>query len=89
LRTPASAFAGVLHRHPQIRRALALARKIVEEWSASGMAINLGKEWTDRLDRVAAHSANKKGSAEDCRHLAAFPKIVVLANLILNPPTNT
>lgn len=53
------------------------------------MPIDLGKEWTDRLDRVEAHSASKKVAVEDRRHLAAFPEIVVLANLILNPPTTT
>ncbi|MEV8548132.1 TniQ family protein [Streptomyces sp. NPDC051572] len=79
----------IARRHRQIGQALDLARKIVEEWSASGMPIDLGKEWTDRLDRVEAHSASKKISAEDRHHLAAFPEIVVLASLILNPPTAT
>ncbi|MFE9197493.1 TniQ family protein [Streptomyces albidoflavus] len=74
-------------RHRKIRQALDLARKIVGEWSASGMPIDLGKEWTDRLDRIEAHSASKKVSVEDRHHLAAFPEIAVLATLILNPPT--
>jgi hypothetical protein len=53
------------------------------------MPIGLGKEWTDRLDRIEAHSVSKKVSTEDRHHLAAFPEIAVLATLILNPPTNT
>ncbi|MCX5315802.1 hypothetical protein [Streptomyces sp. NBC_00154] len=64
-----------------------MARKVVEDWSASGMPIDLGKEWTDRLDRVEALAVSKKISAEDRSHLAAFPEIVVLTHLILNPPT--
>jgi len=74
-------------RHRQTRRALDLARKIVEDWSASGMPIDLGKEWTDRLDRVEALAVSKKISVEDRSHLAAFPEIVVLTHLILDPPT--
>ncbi|MFD8385815.1 TniQ family protein [Streptomyces sp. NPDC059679] len=79
----------IARRQRQVRQALDLARTIIEEWSASGMPIDLGKEWTDRLDRVEAHSASKKISAEDRRHLVTFPEIVVLAKLILNPPTAT
>ncbi|MGW2514849.1 hypothetical protein ACWC0A_36845 [Streptomyces scopuliridis] len=73
--------------HRQIRQALDLARRIVEDWSVSGMPIDLGKEWTDRLDRVEAQSVSKKISAEDRGHLAAFPEIVVLTHLVLDPPT--
>lgn len=51
------------------------------------MPIDLGKEWTDRLDRVEALAISKKISAEDRSHLAAFPEIVVLTHLILDPPT--
>lgn len=51
------------------------------------MPIDLGKEWTDRLDRVEALAVSKKISAEDRSHLAAFPEIVVLTHLILDPPT--
>ncbi|MEW2630840.1 hypothetical protein AB0903_04085 [Streptomyces sp. NPDC048389] len=76
-------------RHRQMRAALDLARRIVEDWSHSGMPIDLGKEWTDRLDRVEAQSASKKISAEERIHLAAFPEIVVLTHLILDPPTTT
>jgi hypothetical protein len=75
------------HRH--LGQALTLARKIVEEWSASGMPIDLGNEWTNRLDRIETHTASKEIPAADRHHLAAFPDIVVLTNLILNPPTNT
>ncbi|MDJ0347538.1 TniQ family protein [Streptomyces sp. H10-C2] len=75
-------------RHRQTGRALDLARKIVEDWSASGMPIDLGTEWTDRLDRVEALAVSKKISAEDRSHLAAFPEIVVLTHLILDPPTS-
>ncbi|MGC5360296.1 hypothetical protein ACPXCE_01225 [Streptomyces sp. DT24] len=75
-------------RHRQIGRALDLARKIVEDWSASGMPIDLGKEWTDRLARVEALAVSKNISAEDRHHLAAFPEIVELTHLILNPPTD-
>jgi hypothetical protein len=74
-------------RHRKIRQALDLARRIVEDWSAIGMPIDLGKEWTDRLDRVEAQSVSKKVSAEDRGHLAAFPEIMVLTHLILDPPT--
>ncbi|MFF4316906.1 hypothetical protein [Streptomyces sp. NPDC001507] len=74
-------------RHRQTGRALDLARKVVEDWSASGMPIDLGKEWTDRLERVEAVAVSKNISAEDRHHLAAFPEIVVLTHLILNPPT--
>ncbi|UQA90677.1 hypothetical protein [Streptomyces halobius] len=62
---------------------------IVEEWSSSGMPIDLGSEWTHRLDLIEKHPANKKIPAKDRHPLAAFPEIVVLANLILNPPTHT
>ncbi|MEN8651655.1 hypothetical protein ABCR94_13755 [Streptomyces sp. 21So2-11] len=51
------------------------------------MPIDLGKEWTDRLDRVEAQSVSKKVSAEVRSHLAEFPEIVVLTHLILDPPT--
>ncbi|CAL9664358.1 hypothetical protein [Streptomyces sp. Tu 3180] len=74
-------------RHRQIKQALDLARTIVEEWSASGMPIDLGKEWTDRLDRVEALAVSKKISAEDRSRLATFPEIVALTHLILGPPT--
>ncbi|MEU8836839.1 MULTISPECIES: hypothetical protein [Streptomyces] len=74
-------------RHRQIRHALDLARRVVEDWSASGMPIDLGNEWTDRLDRVEALAVSRKVSAEDRSHLAAFPEIVVLTHLILEPPT--
>ncbi|MGV4930245.1 TniQ family protein [Streptomyces sp. BHT-5-2] len=74
-------------RHGQIGRALDLARKIVEDWSASGMPIDLGKEWIDRLERVEGLAVSKNISAEERHHLAAFPEIVVLTHLILNPPT--
>lgn len=37
-----------------------MARKIVEDWSASGMPIDLGKEWTDRLDGVEALGVSKR-----------------------------
>ncbi|MET8330307.1 TniQ family protein [Streptomyces sp. NPDC005181] len=77
----------LVRRHRQIRQALDLARKIVEDWSASGMPIDLGKEWTDRLDRIEALAISKKVSADDRSHLAAFPEIVVLTHLILDPPT--
>lgn len=73
-------------RHRKVRQALDLARRIVEDWSASGMPIDLGKEWTDRLDRVEALAVSKKVSAEDRSHLATFPEIVVLTHLILAPP---
>ncbi|MGW0828256.1 hypothetical protein [Streptomyces sp. NPDC002845] len=76
-------------RHRQLGQALDLARKIVEEWSSSGMPIDLGSEWTNRLDRIEKHPVSKKIPAEDRHHLAAFPEIVVLANLILNPPNDT
>ncbi|WP_199800678.1 hypothetical protein [Streptomyces marianii] len=72
-------------RHPQTGRALDMARKIVEDWSASGMPIDPGKERTDRLDQVEALAVSKKISAEDRSHLAAFPEIVVLTHLILDP----
>ncbi|MER5201508.1 hypothetical protein ACWD3J_49735 [Streptomyces sp. NPDC002755] len=75
-------------RHRQTGRALDLAQKIVEGWSASGIPIDLGEEWTDRLDRVEALAVSKKISAEHRSHLAAFPEIVVLKNLILDPPTS-
>ncbi|MFD9791418.1 hypothetical protein ACFWXK_10750 [Streptomyces sp. NPDC059070] len=52
-------------RHRKVRQALDLARKIVEDWSASGMPIDLGKMWADRLDRVEALAVSKKVSAED------------------------
>ncbi|MFJ7421825.1 hypothetical protein ACIQXD_24915 [Streptomyces uncialis] len=74
-------------RHQRTGRALDLARKIVEDWSASGMPIDLGKEWTDRPDRIEALAVSKKIPAEDRSHLAAFPEIVVLTHLILDPPT--
>ncbi|MFI2437358.1 hypothetical protein [Streptomyces sp. NPDC018693] len=74
-------------RHRQIRQALDMARKIVEDWSASGMPIDLGKEWTDRLDRIEALAVSEKVSADDRSHLAAFPETVVLTHLILDPPT--
>ncbi|WP_432095331.1 hypothetical protein [Streptomyces sp. bgisy100] len=64
-----------------------MARKIIEDWSASGMPIDLGKEWTDHLDRVEALAVSKKISAGDRSHLAAFPEIVMLTHLILDPPT--
>ncbi|MFI7337029.1 hypothetical protein ACIBUY_03715 [Streptomyces sp. NPDC050085] len=66
---------------------MTLARKIVEDWSAYGMPIDLGREWTDRLDRVEAIAVSEKISAEDRSYLAAFPEIVVLTHLILDPPT--
>lgn len=75
--------------HRQIGRALTLAQKIVDEWSSSGMPIDLGNEWTHRLDRIEMLAASKEIPADDRHHLAAFPEIVVLTNLILNPPTNT
>ncbi|MEV8312197.1 hypothetical protein AB0P36_34070 [Streptomyces flavidovirens] len=53
------------------------------------MPIDLGNEWTHRLDHIETHSASKKIPAADRHHLAAFPEIVVLTNLILNPPTGT
>ncbi|MEU0966377.1 hypothetical protein ABZ357_13505 [Streptomyces sp. NPDC005917] len=53
------------------------------------MPIDLGNEWTHRLDHIEALPGSKKTSAEDRHHLAAFPKIVVLTNLNPNPPTNT
>ncbi|MFE5938592.1 hypothetical protein ACFQ69_24860 [Streptomyces sp. NPDC056470] len=73
-------------RHRQTRRALDMARKIVEDWSASGMPIDFGKEWPDRLGRVEALAVRKGISAEDRSHLAAFPEIVMLTHLILAPP---
>lgn len=76
-------------RHRHLGQALNLARKIVEDWSSSGMPIDLDSEWTNRLDRIETHPVSKKVPAEDRHHLAAFPEIVVLANLILNPPTHT
>jgi hypothetical protein len=75
--------------HRQLGQALTLARKIVQEWSSSGMPIDLGNEWTHRLDRIETLSASTKIPAADRHHLAAFPETVVLTNLILNPPTNT
>ncbi|MEH6374153.1 hypothetical protein V7793_07405 [Streptomyces sp. KLMMK] len=36
---------------------------------------------------MEALAASKKTSAEDRGHLAAFPEIVVLTHLILDPPT--
>ncbi|MFI5808861.1 hypothetical protein [Streptomyces sp. NPDC051561] len=74
-------------QHRQTGRALDLALKIVEDWSASGMPIDLGKEWTDRLDRIEALAVSKKIPAEDRSHLATFPEIVVLTHLILDSPT--
>jgi hypothetical protein len=53
------------------------------------MPIDLGNEWTHRLDRIETHSASTKIPATDRHHLAAFPEIVVLTDLILNPSTNT
>jgi len=53
------------------------------------MPIDLGNEWTNCLDRIETHTASKEIPAADRHHLAAFPDIVVLTNLILNPPTNT
>ncbi|MGV4926395.1 TniQ family protein [Streptomyces sp. BHT-5-2] len=76
-------------RHRKMRQALDVGCKIVDEWSASGMPIDLRREWTDRLDRIEAHSASKMIPAEDRHRLAAFPEIVVLATLVLDPPTNT
>ncbi|MFF7770393.1 hypothetical protein ACFZC7_28295 [Streptomyces massasporeus] len=70
--------------HRQIRQALELARKIVEDWSASGMPIDLGKEWTDRRDRIEALAISKEVSADDRSHLAAFTEIVVLTHLIID-----
>ncbi len=75
--------------HRYLGQALTLARKIVEEWSAFGMPIDLGNEWTHRLDRIETLSASKKIPAADRHHLAVFPEIVVLTNLILNPPKST
>ncbi|CAM5513462.1 MULTISPECIES: hypothetical protein [Streptomyces] len=76
-------------RYRHLGQALNLARKIVEEWSFSGMPIDLASEWTDRLDRIERHPASMRIPAEDRHHLAAFPEIAVLANLILDPPTHT
>lgn len=39
-----------------------------------------------RLDETKT-SPSKKVSAEDRSHLAAFPEIVVLTHLVLDPPT--
>ncbi|MGW1606125.1 hypothetical protein [Streptomyces eurythermus] len=52
------------------------------------MPIDLGMEWTDRLERVDALAVSKKISAEDRSHLAALPEVVVLTHLILDPPTS-
>lgn len=65
-----------------------MAQKIIEDWSASGMPIDLGTEWTDRLDRLETLAVSKKISAEDHSHLAAFPEVVMLTHLILDPPTS-
>ncbi|MFF2780580.1 hypothetical protein ACFVU3_37480 [Streptomyces sp. NPDC058052] len=73
-------------RHRQTGRVLGLARRIVEDRSASGVLIDLGKEWTDRLGRVGVLAVSKKISAEDRSHLAALPVLVVLTHLILDPP---
>lgn len=66
-----------------------MTRKIIEEWSSSGMPIDLGGGWTHRLDRIEKHPLSKKIPAEDRHHLAAFPEIVVPANPLLTPPTHT
>jgi hypothetical protein len=52
------------------------------------MPIDLGSEWTHRLDLIEKHPISKKVPAEDRHRLAAFPETVVLAKLILNPPAH-
>ncbi|WP_316528889.1 TniQ family protein [Kitasatospora brasiliensis] len=77
-------------RHDRgMQQALDLAWKIIDEWSAGGMPLDLGREWTRRLDHIEAHPVGKKIPFEDRHRLAAFPEIAVLAELILNPPTDT
>ncbi|CAM5272223.1 hypothetical protein KAURM247S_04287 [Kitasatospora aureofaciens] len=73
----------------RMQKALDLAWKIVDEWSASGMPLDLGREWTRRLDRIDDHPVSRRIPFEDRHRLAAFPEITVLADLILNPPTVT
>lgn len=76
------------HRHDhRIQHALDLARKIIDEWSAGGMPLDLGREWTRRLDRIELHSAGTKIPFEDRHRLASFPETTVLTDLVLNPPT--
>ncbi|MEU6239139.1 TniQ family protein [Kitasatospora sp. NPDC047058] len=70
-----------------MQQALELAWKIIDEWSAGGMPLDLGREWTRRLDRIEDHPVSGKIPFEDRHRLAAFPEIATLTDLILNPPT--
>lgn len=68
---------------PEIRPALDLARKIVEHWPPEC------RSTSGRSGSIASTASKlKKVSAEDRSHLAAFPEIVVLTHLILDPPTS-
>ncbi|MEU6497418.1 hypothetical protein AB0919_41680 [Streptomyces sp. NPDC046994] len=67
--------------------ALGLAHKVVSEWARLGIPINVGDEWAQRLSRIAVTKASRAVPAADQRRLAAFPETVVLAELVLDPPS--
>ncbi|MGW5776504.1 hypothetical protein [Streptomyces sp. NPDC003863] len=82
---------GLLARRQDLgmQQALDLAWKIIDEWSAGGMPLDLGREWIRRLDRIEDHLVSRKIPFEDRHRLAAFPGITVPADMILSPPTVT
>ncbi|MFE4861545.1 hypothetical protein [Streptomyces sp. NPDC056670] len=63
--------------------------KVIDEWAQSGIPVNVGDEWTRRLNRIAAGPTSKGIPLADRRRLAAFPETVVLTELVLDPPAHS
>lgn len=74
------------HDARHLHRSLLLARTIAQDWATSDGPEQLQKRWHDRILRLQARTASRNASAADRLHIASFPEIATLTDLLIRPP---